>query len=140
MIQQNASRRQGSSADYDSDVWGAVELRPGDKVYGGYPGQTEYYTDAETIKKFASTPVALWAALQVHTNATYGRRMQIAEYEVIWPVCVPAGRFADVSVDTYGRGDTTDADSRVRRVGVLLTEIALADEVGPACTTSRGRA
>jgi hypothetical protein len=92
MIQLNAARHQGNSADYDSDVWGVVSLYPGDKLYGGWPGQTEYYTDAETIRAFATTPVALWAALQVHTNFTHGRRMYIAEYSVLWPVSVPAGR------------------------------------------------
>ena len=48
-------------------------------------------------------------------------------------VCVPAHGFTDVHVGTDGRGDRTDADQRLRRVGVLLTEIDLADEVGPPC-------
>jgi hypothetical protein len=83
-------------------VWGVVELQPGDKVYGGWPGQTEYYTDAETIRHFGTTPVALWAALQVHASPAHGRRMQIAEYEVLVPVSVPAARCKSNS--SYGSG------------------------------------
>ena len=49
-------------------------------------------------------------------------------------VCIPGGGFADVRVDTYGRAYNVYADGRSRRAGVLLTEIALADEVGPPCT------
>lgn len=90
MIQWNASKKQ-SGSNWNSDIWGAVELAPGDKVYSGWPGQGIYYTDAETIRAYATTPVAIWAALQVPTNMTYGRRMQLAEFEVIYPVCVPAG-------------------------------------------------
>ena len=51
-------------------------------------------------------------------------------------VCVPAGGFADVRVGTYNRTYNVYADGRSRRAGVLLTEIALADEVGPPCTGS----
>jgi hypothetical protein len=123
MIQLNASRRQGGSADYDSDVWGVVELRPGDRLYGGWPGQTEYYTDAETIRAFGSTPVAMWAALQVHANPTYGRRMYIAEYDVLWPVCVPAGRCRNNS--SYGTGGgfqymIVDHDQLLHHTGRIL--------------------
>ena len=49
-------------------------------------------------------------------------------------VCVPAGGFADVRVDTYNRAFDVYADGTSRRAGVLLTEIALADELGPPCT------
>lgn len=102
MIQRNASSFQGASTAYVSDIWGAVELAPGDKVYGGYPGQSEYYTNAETIRAYASSPVAIWAALQVKTNLNYGRRVQLAEYMVLYPVCVPAGHCTNN--DDYGPG------------------------------------
>jgi hypothetical protein len=49
-------------------------------------------------------------------------------------VCVPADGFASVRVSTYGRAYDSFADGSSRKVGVLLTEIALADEVGPACS------
>src|SRR5690349_17712775 len=89
MIQMNASKSQAGSG-WNSDIWGAVELVPGQLLYAGWPGVGDYFTDAETVKAFATSPVSMWAALQVPTNFTYGRRMQIAEYMVIVPVCVPA--------------------------------------------------
>jgi hypothetical protein len=49
-------------------------------------------------------------------------------------VCVPASGFADVRIDTHGRAYESYADGLTRRVGLLVTEVALADEVGPACT------
>ena len=52
-------------------------------------------------------------------------------------VCVPAGGSADVRVGTYDRAYDSYADGIDRRVGVLLTEIALADEVGPPCSPGR---
>ena len=51
-------------------------------------------------------------------------------------VCVPADGFADVRVGTYGRAFDSYADGLSRRAGLLVTEIALADEVGPACSSS----
>lgn len=103
-IQLGASKSQlgQSGGPWKSDLWGAVELRPGDKVYAGHPGRGEYYTNAETIRSYATTPVEMWAALQVKTNMTYGRRTQIAEFEVMYGVCVPAGHC--LSNDSYGPG------------------------------------
>ncbi|HSN98608.1 MAG TPA: hypothetical protein VLS89_09920, partial [Candidatus Nanopelagicales bacterium] len=71
---------------------GAVSLWPGDKVYAGMPGQGIYYTNAETIRGFATSPEDMWEALQVPAHERFGYRMQIAEYEVLYPVSVPAGR------------------------------------------------
>jgi hypothetical protein len=49
-------------------------------------------------------------------------------------VCVPASGFSDVRVDTYGRTYDAYSNGLLRPAGVLVTEIALADEVGSACT------
>lgn len=91
MIQLQASRTQ-AGGDWNSDMWGAVSLWPGDKVYAGMPGQGIYYTNAETIRGFATSPEDMWEALQVPAHERFGYRMQIAEYEVMYPVSVPAGR------------------------------------------------
>ena len=54
-------------------------------------------------------------------------------------VCVPAGRYADVVLRAEGHsttwgdlGSATTA-SQPRQAGVLVTELAVADEIGPAC-------
>lgn len=73
-------------------MWGAVDLWPGDKVYCGMPGQGIYYTDATTIRNFATSPEEMWEALQVPAHERFGYRTQIAEFEVIYPVSVPAAR------------------------------------------------
>ena len=101
MIQMSASKAQ-SGKNWNSDIWGAVELEAGDMLYAGWPGVGAYFTDAATIKAFATSPVAMWAALQVPTNMTYGRRMQIAEFEVLYAVCVPAGH--TTRNGSYGHG------------------------------------
>jgi len=122
MIQKNASRAQAGGS-WNSDIWGAVELQPGDKLYCGWPGQGIYYTDAETLRSFATSPVAMWAALQVGTNMTYGRRMQLAEFEVLYPVCVPAGHCTNNG--SYGPGGgfqymIKDHDQLLRATGRIL--------------------
>ena len=53
-------------------------------------------------------------------------------------VCVPAHGYSDVKVATPDASSTwgdlnTPPPQRPRRAGILLTEIALADEVGAAC-------
>jgi hypothetical protein len=55
-------------------------------------------------------------------------------------VCVPPGGFGRVGIRALANsavyGDMRDANSigEYRVAGVLLTQIALADEVGPACS------
>jgi hypothetical protein len=59
-------------------------------------------------------------------------------------VCVPAGGYADVTVETpafspvYGDMRSAPAFERPREGGVLLVGIALADEVGLTCPPRRG--
>lgn len=50
------------------------------------------------------------------------------------PVCVPAGGFTEVRIGTYGRAYDVYANGLSRRAGLLVTQIALADEVGPPCS------
>jgi hypothetical protein len=119
----NASRSQAGAVGYGSDIWGAVTLNPGDKVYGGWPGQGIYYTNAETIRAYATSPVAIWASLQVQTSSQYGRRMQIAEYEVVYAVSVPAGRCTNNG--DYGPGGgfqymIADHEQLLRATGRIL--------------------
>ena len=54
-------------------------------------------------------------------------------------VCVPAGGYADVTIRADGTSPLPpdlrfDYETAPRRGGVLVTEIALADEIGPRCT------
>lgn len=58
---------------------------------------------------------------------------------VTLPVCVPAHGFSDVRIPapessaTFGDLKNATTFSMPRQAGVLFTEIALADEIGPAC-------
>jgi hypothetical protein len=58
---------------------------------------------------------------------------------VTLPVCVPAHGFSDVTIPPTETspifGDMRNATTfgLPRRAGVLFTEIAVADEIGPAC-------
>jgi hypothetical protein len=102
-IQQQAGRFQSSGGKYKSDIWGAVTLSRGDRIWGGYPHETEYFTDWETISEFGQQgyTAAIWDALQVANHKGTFRGF-LVEYRVLADVTVPAGRCTNNQ--THGNG------------------------------------
>lgn len=63
------------------DAYRSIMLREGDKVYGGYPFPTEYFTTHDSLAMAAGDATALYEGLQVNKfRGTY--RPQVREYTV----------------------------------------------------------
>ena len=71
------------SAGYAADSWSATTLNQGDYIYGGLPGQSCFYTCADTLAASGGDMTSLWESLQVPANPTFGYRETIGEYEVM---------------------------------------------------------
>jgi len=102
-IAKMAAIHQSGGGKYAADAWGTITLQPGDRVWGGVPYPTEFFTNWETLSEYMQHGWghALWDALQVsHHNHTV--RGGVAEYEVLYGVSVPYARcFNNVQ---YGMG------------------------------------
>jgi len=79
---QTASSAQGSGAYPGIDNWIVVEIPVGSKIYGGIPGQSNFYTPYETITGSNFDKVKVWESLQVEPHPTFGYRTQMAEYQI----------------------------------------------------------
>jgi hypothetical protein len=80
------------SAGYAADRWGTTILQAGEKVYGGLPGQSAYYTNAETIVASGTSRTSLFKSLQVAEHPAFGFRPNVGEYEVVRSMMVPFGK------------------------------------------------
>jgi filamentous hemagglutinin len=76
---------------YAADEWGMINLRPGDFIYGGLPGQSAYYTSAATLNAASGSRETLFRTLQVEPHPQFGYRPAVGEYEVIRGARVPHG-------------------------------------------------
>jgi hypothetical protein len=62
---QKAQRWQGQGEYPGVDNYRVIVLKKGTKVYGGEPGQTEFYTTAKTLEKYGNDSRSIYGALQV---------------------------------------------------------------------------
>ena len=67
------------------DDWTDTTLQKGDTVWGGQPGQSEYYTTDETIKIVGNNSKQYYDGLQIpHDETRYGLRREFTvQYEVV---------------------------------------------------------
>src|SRR6202453_4819117 len=79
-------------AGYNADEWKLVTLKPGDVVYGGVPGQSEFYTTKATVDPSELDAVKLFKSLQVKPHPKFGYRVQGQQYTVQKAIMVPAGK------------------------------------------------
>jgi hypothetical protein len=123
---------QSSGGTYKADNWGTCTLNPGDRVWGGIPYPTEFFTNWETIAEYMQSGYshAIWDALQVsHHAATQTVRGGVAEYEVLYGVSVP---FAKCLANTqFGCGGgyqyvISNPDQLLRKTG---QQIVFADSI-----------
>jgi hypothetical protein len=84
---------QTTGGKYKSDDWGTTTLWPGDRVWGGVPYPTSFFTDWATVAEFAEMgwSHAIWDSLQVSPHAGTVRG-GMAEYELLYGISVPSGR------------------------------------------------
>ena len=86
---------QSSGGVYKADNWGTITLNPGDRVWGGIPWPTKYFTDWATLSEYMQMGYshAIWDALQVSPHAASGTvRGGMAEYRVLYGLSVPYAR------------------------------------------------
>lgn len=72
------------------DDWGRTVLPKGSIVYGGYPGQSAFYTDLATVKASKLNAESLFQSLQVSPHPVRGYRPQVQAYRVLDEINVPS--------------------------------------------------
>lgn len=76
---------------YAADLWERVTIPAGQKVYGGIPGQSSYYTSLETLINGNYSRTSIFQSLQVSPHPEFGYRPQIGVYEVLNDITIPSG-------------------------------------------------
>jgi len=87
----DAARADQLQWGYAADEWGMTKLSAGDRVFGGIPGQSAYYTDASTLAASGGSRTSLFQSLQVKPHPEFGYRPTMGEYEVLSDMRVPSG-------------------------------------------------
>lgn len=70
------------SGSYLPDQWSLTSLNVGDKLIGGLPGQTSFYTNFRTLDAAANSRQSLFESLQVDPHPEFGFRPKVGVYEV----------------------------------------------------------
>lgn len=71
------------SGDYPGvDEWAIATVPAGLDLYGGLPGQSEYYTIAQTLIDADTVKVAYWESLQVKAHPTFGYRPNVGVFDL----------------------------------------------------------
>ncbi len=87
----HSAREHQLSIGYLPDEWGMINLKKGDVIYGGLPGQSAYYTSLDTVLSSHGNKALLYDALQVSPHPRQGFRNQIGIYEVSRDIRVSHG-------------------------------------------------
>lgn len=64
------------------DKWTTVKIPNNFDLYGGLPGQSEYYTISSTLTAADTLQQAYWQSLQVKENPKYGYRPMVGVFEM----------------------------------------------------------
>lgn len=67
-----------------------IDLKKGDVIFGGLPGQSAYYTDLQTILESQGDKAELGRILQIRPHSIFGYRPNIAQYEVLQDIRIPS--------------------------------------------------
>ena len=77
-----AKRWQGSGNYPGVDAWEVFEIAADTKLYGGLPGQSEFYSVEKSLLSVNYDKVKYWESLQVAPHPTFGFRPKVGEYTV----------------------------------------------------------
>lgn len=77
-----AKRWQGAGNYLGVDAWEVFEISANTKLYGGLPGQSEFYSVEKSLLDVNSDKVKYWESLQVAPHPTFGFRPKVGEYTV----------------------------------------------------------
>ena len=75
-----AKRWQGSGNYPGVDNWQVFEIAANTKLYGGLPGQSEFYSIEQSLKAVNNNKIKYWESLQVAPNPTMGFRPKVGEF------------------------------------------------------------
>ncbi|MEN9918690.1 MAG: hypothetical protein RL662_1126 [Bacteroidota bacterium] len=67
------------------DDWIVYEIPAGTKLYGGLPGQSEFYSLENALVNSNYSKASFWQSLQVAPHKTYGYREKVGEYVLTKP-------------------------------------------------------
>jgi len=74
------------------DAWAPSTVPKGTKLFGGLPGQSNFYTTASDVLASGYTDAAMSRALQVAPHPAFGYRPAMGAYEVLENLRVPASQ------------------------------------------------
>jgi hypothetical protein len=77
-----AKRWQGAGNYPGVDAWEVFEISGNTKLYGGLPGQSEFYSVEKSFLEVNYDKVKYWQSLQVAPHPTFGFRPKVGEYTV----------------------------------------------------------
>jgi len=91
------------SGDYPGvDEWATATIPAGIDLYGGLPGQSEYYTIDQTLIDADTMKVSYWESLQVKAHPTFGYRPDVGIFDLNTTVTVAIAR--TLANPQYGAG------------------------------------
>ncbi len=97
-----AKRWQGSGNYPGVDAWEVFEISGNTKLYGGLPGQSEFYSVEKSLLDVNYDKVKYWQNLQVAPHPTFGFRPKVGEYTVNTLIKVAVSK--TLANPKYGQG------------------------------------
>ena len=97
-----AKRWQGSGNYPGVDAWEVFEISANTNLYGGLPGQSEFYSVEKCILDAKFDKVNYWESLQVAPHPTFGFRPKVGEYTVNTIIKVAVSK--TLANPKYGQG------------------------------------
>jgi hypothetical protein len=100
----NAVKGWQGQGDYPGvDEWATAKIPGNFDLYGGLPGQSEYYTISQTIANADTIIVGYWESLQVKAHPQFGYRSMVGVFDIIYDSIVVAISKA-LANPQYGEG------------------------------------
>lgn len=91
------------SGDYPGvDEWATATIPAGLDLYGGLPGQSEYYTIDQTLIDADTMQTPYWESLQVKAHPTFGYRPDVGVFDLNETTTVAIAR--TLANPQYGNG------------------------------------
>lgn len=91
------------SGDYPGvDEWATATIPAGLDLYGGLPGQSEYYTISQTLINTDTLQAPYWESLQVKPHPTFGYRPNVGIFDLNATTTVAIAR--TLANPQYGTG------------------------------------
>jgi|AGTN01.3.fsa_nt_gi hypothetical protein len=94
------ARKIQTISGYLPDDYSMITLEKGDVIFGGRPGQAQFYTDLDSVLQSNLSRSDLFQGLQVAPNPELGFRPRIGSYTVTEDISILTGRTLGVRSKT----------------------------------------